>query len=220
VIQKIRDWLNAHPKIKGALVVAEGAAVGTLINYFEAGSIHLTKESMARLAVAIGGAIYLAVKNYVTQYAKPSVDGAAKTAAQVLGMLMCAFLLLGLIACNNWERSTYQSLAASKAVIDQAQEDYESNALPHTVAAYNAINTAKAAQSAAVQAFAAYEQLKATGAEAAGLSGQQAAVEAALQRISPLIAAVKALYANVRNTRPRESAQWSPASITTEACFA
>lgn len=208
MIQKIRDWLNAHPKIKGALVVAEGAAVGTLINYFEAGSIHLTKEGMTRLAIAIGGAVYLAVKNYVTQYSKPGVDGTAKAVAQTLGVVMCAIVLLGLTACSNWERSTYQSLSASKAVVDQAQADYESKALPRTVLVYNAINAAKDAQTAAVQAFAAYEQLKATGAEDTRLRGQQAVVDAALQRIPPLIAALKALYADLKKPRPAESAQF------------
>jgi hypothetical protein len=225
VFQKILDWINAHPKIKGALVVAEGAAVGTLINLFQSGSVHLTKQSLANLGVAIGGAIYLALKNYYTEQAKPATgapassvgSGAAKVATQITIVVACAALLLGTTACNDWERQTFQVLAASKAVIDQAQDDYETSALPRTIPVYNAINAAKDAQTLVVQSMVTYEQLKASSASSDALTKQQAIVETALVRLPALIAAVKALYSDVTKTEispPRvQSWVWRPALL-------
>lgn len=103
--------------------------------------------------------------------------------------------LLAVAGCTNWERQTYQTLAASQATINQAQADYEGGtAIPHNQAAYTTINTAKTAQTAAVNQMVAYEQLKATGAPASALTAAEAQVETALTQLPAIIAEIKALY--------------------------
>jgi len=63
-------------------------------------------------------------------------------------------LLLPLIAgCNDWERGTFQALAASQAVIGQAHTDYTARTIPQTHCANAFISNAVTADSAAVQAF-------------------------------------------------------------------
>ncbi len=105
--------------------------------------------------------------------------------------------LIAAIGCTNWERQTFQALAASKATIDQAQVDYEAGTvLPHSTAAYNAINAAKAVQTTAVNQFLAYENLKATGAPQSALANAQVQVATAIAGLPPLITAIKALYSN------------------------
>lgn len=114
--------------------------------------------------------------------------------AMVLVLLMCGF------ACNasNWERTTFQSLAASKAVIDQAQADYEGGTLPHSKLVYDTVNEAKAAQVAAVQSMSTYEALKANGSPAANLNAAQTDVATALAKLPALIGAVKGLYTSTK----------------------
>lgn len=106
-----------------------------------------------------------------------------------------ALALLATAGCTNWERTTFQALSASKATIDQAQADYEAGtAIPHSQAAFNAINLAKQAQTTAVNQMVAYEQLKATGATPAALTIAQSQVAAALADLPALITSIKALY--------------------------
>jgi hypothetical protein len=116
-----------------------------------------------------------------------------RTVVKFTSTVAIAILLAG-FACSNWERQTYQSLAASKAVVDQAQADYESGALPKTAVSFAAINEAKAGQVAAVQSLAAYEGIKANKGSTTALTSSQATVNATLAALPNLIAAVKALY--------------------------
>jgi hypothetical protein len=93
--------------------------------------------------------------------------------------------------CNDFERTTFQTLSTSKAVIDQAQADYEARTIPHTQPVYAAITTAKRAQTTAVDAFLTYEQVK----QAKGdTDAQQQIVVIALGRLPVLIADIKAFY--------------------------
>jgi hypothetical protein len=108
--------------------------------------------------------------------------------------LLAVFLALPLCGCTSWEQTTFDTLVASDAVIDQAQADYESGKIPKTAAAYKAITDAKAAQVAAVNAFQGYETIKAAKAPSSTLNSQIATVNAALAAIPPLITAVQALY--------------------------
>jgi hypothetical protein len=104
-------------------------------------------------------------------------------------------VLFATVGCTNWERTTFQTLAASKATIDQAQVDYEAGTvIPHNLAAYQAINTAKQAQITAVNAMVVYEQLKATGATPTALNTAQVEVVTALSELPSLIVKIKALY--------------------------
>jgi hypothetical protein len=112
----------------------------------------------------------------------------------LLLILGASVALLGVTGCSDFERQTYKELAASQAVVNQAQDDYESRLIPRTPAAYAAINKAKAAQTLAVQSMATYEKIKeAKGAQTA-LDAQQQIVAAALQALPDLIAAVRATY--------------------------
>jgi hypothetical protein len=105
------------------------------------------------------------------------------------------FLALPLLlcGCSTFERDTFNSLAASKAVIDQAQADYTSGTIKQTSCTYTVINDAKAAQTLAVNGMVIYETEKAAG---TSLSAQQSAVTVDLAAIIPLVAEVKTLYSN------------------------
>ena len=78
--------------------------------------------------------------------------------------LICTamFLMAMVVGCpsSGFDRTTFDALATSNAVISQAQTDYESGALPHTTCVYNAINKAKAAQGVAETAFLAYYKVE------------------------------------------------------------
>ena len=131
-----------------------------------------------------------------------------KFAAQFVVLPLALLLLTGCPA--NWEQQTQAGLAASQAVINQAQTDYEASAaqpagscaavtvacIPHTPASYTAINQAKQAQTLAVQAMETYEQLKASNAGATQLAAAQNDVATLLADIPPIITEVKALYSS------------------------
>lgn len=113
---------------------------------------------------------------------------------KVVGVLVFALVgLMALTGCNSFERDTFNSLAASKAVIDQAQADYTAGTIKETQCSYAVINDAKAAQTLAVNAMLVYEQEKAAG---SSLSAQTATVSAEVAAIVPLIVDVKALYSS------------------------
>jgi hypothetical protein len=111
-----------------------------------------------------------------------------KKITAALALTLIAFCT---VACNSFERTTYQTLATSKAVIDQAQTDYEARTIPHTQPVYAAINKAKQGQTTAVDAFLTYEQVK----QAKGdVNAQQQVVVVALSRLPVLISDIKAFY--------------------------
>jgi hypothetical protein len=149
------------------------------------------------LTTALGAAGVHGTVSAQTDATKPGPALSAPPAApagKIAALLLCA-MAIGVVGCTNWERTTFQSLAASKAVIDQAQADYESGTLlPHDKAAYEAVNAAKLAQTTAVNAMVAYENVKASGGSSTALTTAQNVVIAALAEIPPLIAAIKLLY--------------------------
>ena len=110
-----------------------------------------------------------------------------------------ALALLAVVGCTNWERTAYQTLAASKATINQAQADYEvGTSIPHNASAYKAINTAKDVQTVAVNALVTYESLKANNGTTDALAKAQADVATALGQLPTIIQSVKALYTEVK----------------------
>ena len=118
---------------------------------------------------------------------------------QLFAIAVLALAAIGLAGCTTWERTVYQTLAASQAVINQAQTDYVAGtAIPHTQAAWNVINTATNTQKTAVDSFVAYEEAKATGGTSANLTALQADVTVALANIPVVITDVKALYSGVK----------------------
>jgi len=104
-------------------------------------------------------------------------------------------ICLFVAACTSWERSAFQTLSASKAVIDTAQADYESGTIPKTPQSYAAINAAKQLQTDAVNAMIVYENYKAQKASSGDLAAQQQVVSSILVKLPQLIAQIKALYA-------------------------
>jgi hypothetical protein len=107
---------------------------------------------------------------------------------------LSVFLALPLLfGCTNFERNAFNSLAASKAVVDQAQADYTAKTIPENACTYALINNAKAAQTVAVDSMLLYETEKSAG---ANLTAQEAAVTQDLAAIVPIVVQVKALYTN------------------------
>lgn len=127
-----------------------------------------------------------------------TVGGPAPSAASKTPILVAllAIGMLGLSGCAaiSFERITFQSLSASQATINQFQNDYEARTIPRSTATYTAINKAKAAQTLAVDAMVAYEELKASGAAASALTSQQNIVTALIANIPPVITAIQAFY--------------------------
>lgn len=112
---------------------------------------------------------------------------------KILRFCLCIGIVVLAVGCNNFERTSFQSLSASKAVIDQAQADYESGALPHSTCIYTLVNDAKAAQTLGVNAMLAYESVKAANGD---VTATEAAVVSDLASIATDVAAVKILYTN------------------------
>lgn len=110
----------------------------------------------------------------------------------LLGFITAA-LATSLTGCTSFERTTFNTLSASQAVINTAQTDYEAKTIPQSACAYAVINDAKAAQTTAVDAMLVYEQQKAAG---TSLTAQTATVAADLVVLPVIIADVKNLYVN------------------------
>lgn len=111
-----------------------------------------------------------------------------------LAASVVAVLILAGASCSNWERTTFQSLSTSKAVLDQAQIDYEQGTIPHNETSYMTITQAKATQASAVNALVVYESLKGQGASSTTAAQAQSSVNALVAQLPPLIASVKGLY--------------------------
>ena len=109
-----------------------------------------------------------------------------------------AALMLLAVGCTSWETATYKTLAASQAVINQAQADYAAKTIPQTTASYGAIATAVKDQNAAVTLLTTYEEAKAAPGTPASLTTVQNQVTVALANLPADIAAVKALYQGVK----------------------
>lgn len=114
---------------------------------------------------------------------------AVKNAA--IAALIALLMVGGVTGCNEFERSTFQTLSASQALINGAEKTYEARTIPRTNAAYTAINQAKAAQTAAVQAMVTYETIKAAKGTQTALQAQQAIVVAALGELPAILKAIQ-----------------------------
>lgn len=108
-------------------------------------------------------------------------------------LLPVLLFVLCFAACSDWEHQTYRSLAASKAVIDEAGTMYNAGQLPQTKPVYDLITHARQVQKAAVDAFASYAAAKLGGAPAATVAEQQAAVNATILQVQQVIADIQAL---------------------------
>lgn len=105
--------------------------------------------------------------------------------------LLCLFFIAG---CDNFERNTFKTLSASKAVLDAAQIDYEAGTpIPHNACAFTLINNGKAAQTVAVNAMLTYEGVKAAKGD---LTATTVEVTADLVKLAPLVVQIQALISN------------------------
>jgi hypothetical protein len=132
-----------------------------------------------------------------TQGDAPATGAASNGPQKVVGLLLVIGLsagVLGIAGCTDWERTTYQSLSASKAVIDSAAADYRAGTIKQTKPAYDLIEQAQKAQIVAVKAMGDYEVIKASGANSVGLQAAQVEAMTALAVIPPLVIEIKALY--------------------------
>lgn len=105
---------------------------------------------------------------------------------------LCLLLVL-CAGCNTWERTTFQTLSSSKAVIDQAATDYQNRTIANTTCNFTTINNARAAQTTAVNSMVVYEQLKATG---GNFQAQVAVVTADLATLPALVVSLQAIISN------------------------
>lgn len=113
---------------------------------------------------------------------------------RLAALILAVPFLFALTACNTFERTTFQTLSASKAILDTAQADYEAGTpIPHNACAYALINDGKAAQTTAVNAMLTYEGVKAAKAD---LTAITATVSADLFNLAPLVVKVQALISN------------------------
>src|SRR5690242_1503311 len=107
-------------------------------------------------------------------------------------------LLILLAACNSWEKTTFQTLAASKATIDQAGADYNAKKIPNTQAAFTAITKAREAQTGAVNAFHAYAVAKITY-NNSKLPGDKTALDASIAGVNAALAALPDVLTELRS---------------------
>lgn len=116
--------------------------------------------------------------------------------AILLSITFC--LMFAAVGCDTFERTAFQSLSASKAVLDAAQSDYEpapvgTGKLPHTACVYSLINDGKAAQTAGVDALQIYDVALTNKQDTTAAA---TAVTAQLATITADIVKVKTLYSN------------------------
>lgn len=208
LIQALKQAPFLTPYLTGIWAIALNVVLTSLglLIAIPADQLYTTNTLLTLLSTALGAAGVHGTVKLMSAPAVPATaavmtpsgpaSAPAPTKLTVLLLLAC-MLPLGLLAgCTNWERATFQTLAASKAVIDQAQADYEAGkVIPHNEAAYTVINKAKAADSLAVTAMAGYEQIKATGGSASALASAETTVTVALADLPAALADVKALYA-------------------------
>lgn len=112
---------------------------------------------------------------------------------KILRVTAAIVLCLALTACDSFERATFKTLSASKAVIDQSQADYEARVIPKNACAYAIINEAKGVQKLAVDAMVVYEQEKVVKGD---LTAQTAVVVSQLGKLPALVGEVQSLYSS------------------------
>lgn len=214
-----------------AVFVASSLVTSVAASSLDPSAFNFSRAGLARLAslaALIGAkAVYLYMKQSPLPGTNPTADWTKVTRVFALALLLP--MMLGTSGCyNSWERSTYATLAAGKAVIDCAVAGYnhfdadirhacsanpgdpgfdpEQFYLPQTRAAQQAIEKARQVQSACVEAFAGYAVAKVAKDKSATIAEKQAQVVAYLAQLP-------ALLETVRNLLPQKASAGSkPAS--------
>ncbi len=118
----------------------------------------------------------------------------------LFSLILVAAVCLMLAACSSWERTTYQTLAATKATIDQAAADYRAAKIPQTQETYVLITKARAADALAVEAFGAYASLKVGGGSSSALINAQNKVVALMAALAASLKPLEALLGQEAQT--------------------
>lgn len=108
-------------------------------------------------------------------------------------LLALPLVLIALAGCDDFERSSFKTLSASKVVVDTAQSDYESGAIPKNNCSYSLINSAKGIQIAAVNALAVYDAEKKAG---KNVATQTTLITTELIQLAPVVVKIESLIAN------------------------
>ena len=200
--------------------VASSLVTSVAASSLDPSAFNFSRAGLGRLgalAALIGAkAVYL----YMKQSPLPgttAADWTKITRAVALAMIVpVAMSSMGCYTPSSWERSTYATLAAGKAVIDCAVAGYNhfdpdirtacaadagdpafnpaDMYLPQTREAQQAIEKARQVQTACVEAFAAYAVAKVAKDGSATLAQKQAAVATYLAQLPALIEAVRGFF--------------------------
>lgn len=110
-----------------------------------------------------------------------------------IAALISLLAIGGLTGCNDFEKTTFQTLAASQALINGAYTAYEARTIPRTADTEAIIQKARAIDKAAVEAMVTYESMKAAKGTQSTLQAQQAIVLAALEQLPAILQSVQAI---------------------------
>ena len=228
--------MNLRTWFKGLGVFALSSMITALATMqLDPASFNFSKAGLTKVAAA---ALVIGVKSvllYLKQSPLPgSQQGRIADWTKITSVLAfcviipaCA-LLAGCV--SSWDRTTYASLAASKALIDCAVAGYnhfdadirhacaadsqsaaqdaafdpQTFYLPQTRQAQQAVEKARQVQVAAVDAFAAYAVAKVAKDKSASLQEKQAAVVGLLEQFPTLLNAVRGLMGK----KPAGEVKW------------
>jgi len=217
--------MNLRTWFKGLGVFALSSMITALATMqLDPASFNFSKAGLTKVAAA---ALVIGVKSvllYLKQSPLPgSQQGRITDWTKITSVLAFCVILPAsalLAGCvSSWDRTTYASLAASKALIDCAVAGYnhfdadirhacaadsqdatqdatfdpQTFYLPQTRDAQQAVEKARQVQVAAVNAFAAYAVAKLAKDKSATLQEKQAAVVALLEQFPALLNAVRGL---------------------------
>jgi hypothetical protein len=218
-----------------AVFVASSLVTSVAASSLDPSAFNFSRAGLARiasLAALIGvKAVYLYMRQSPLPGTNPAIDWTKITHVVAMAVLLPAMLATS--GCySSWERSTYATLAAGKAVIDCAVAGYNhfdadirhactvnpddpafdpaQFYLPQTREAQQAIEKARQVQVACVEAFAGYAVARVTKDKSATLADKQAAVAGYLAQLPALLDAVKALLPHGTNRGSSSGAATKP----------
>ncbi|MGC2694778.1 MAG: hypothetical protein WA738_03225 [Candidatus Angelobacter sp.] len=212
--------MNLQTWFKGLGVFVLSSFVTALATMtLDPASFNFSRAGLAKVGTA---AMVIGIKSvllYLKQSPLPADQARTANWTKISGALAFCVIIPAtamVTGCvNSWERTTYASLAASKALIDCAVAGYNhfdadirhacaadpqdpafdpaKFYLPQTRAAQQAVEQARQIQGATVEAFAAYAVAKVGKDQTVSLAEKQAAVVAYLQQLPTLVNALQAL---------------------------
>jgi hypothetical protein len=105
--------------------------------------------------------------------------------------IFLTFCTLAVTGCSSFERTAFQALTASKAIVDQAGKDYNAGTIPQTAAIKAVIETARNAQDTAADSLKEYHALAKAKTTGQPLVDAQNKVVAALTNLKQIVTDIK-----------------------------